>query len=574
MSGREDFTYDAQTFVVGEAGGVDVRKLEADYAEMYMEALAKGALATDGSGAPVDALPYGEARERLDRAADIFGLDRGRLLQIEQAMQADFQARRSLADDVGGAEVAVTGSAQTPVPVGTGSAPSEAEDSEDPGRLTAPQVGGPDMEGERGSVLPSIGDSDDPRIFALLDRIAKLEARNAELDARCAKLEARNAQLEARGTNGVAVKGADGAGARVPPPPRSSAAAGATAEDRRDERRTDWEKRIADDPRDLGALQGLYRSLRRAADVDRRYCVAQVLVFLGGADEEQQRTFDRVPKGALPHPHRSLSADDWQNLLRHRDQDELIGQIFTEVSAAVLLARIAAARAAGSLPQPEADKKVEPQTSPLAAARAVAWSAAVLGLGQPPVYADATFNGVVEMLFTTPLSTRIGAGAQSGRAPRELAFAMGRHMAWYRREAFMSLLAGSVEALEDTFMAALTIGNPSVTLPADVRRRADRIAGSIEPLLDPPASLRLRASFLRFVEQGGRANVRRWAAATDRTAARAGLLLADDLGAAHAMLEMEDKGLAKARMDDLLAFCVGERYGALRAKIGIAVAPE
>ena len=88
---REDFTYDAQTFVVGEAGGVDVRKLEADYAEMYMEALAKGALAIDDSGAPIDAA----ARERLDRAADIFGLYRGRLLQIEQAMQADFQARRS-----------------------------------------------------------------------------------------------------------------------------------------------------------------------------------------------------------------------------------------------------------------------------------------------------------------------------------------------------------------------------------------------------------------------------------------------------------------------------------------------
>jgi hypothetical protein len=178
------------------------------------------------------------------------------------------------------------------------------------------------------------------------------------------------------------------------------------------------------------------------------------------------------------------------------------------------------------------------------------------------------------MLFTTPLSTRIGAGAQSGRAPRELAFAMGRHMAWYRREGFMSLLAGSVAALEDLFLAALTIGNPSVALAADVRRRADRIAGSIEPLLDPPAGLRLRASFLRFVEQGGRANVRRWAAATDRTAARAGLLLADDLGAAQVMLELEDPALAKTRMDDLLAFAVSERYGALRAKIGIALAEE
>jgi hypothetical protein len=567
MGAREDFTYDAQTFVVGEAGGVDVRKLEADYAEMFMEALARRPVGGDATAASLDS----PERERLDRAADIFGLDRGRLLQIEQAMEADFQARRSLEDAVGRGAVAVAGSATTPVPAGTVSRGlrgegTSGEEEEDGARLTAPQVGGPEMEGERGSVLPSVGDSDDPRIFVLLDRIARLEARNAELAARCAKLEASGAVLEVHGGNGASVDTAQ----RVPPAPRSSH----LAREGGDDRPTDWDARLGENPRDLGALQRLHRALRRAADVDRRHCVAQVLVFLGGADDEQRRTYERVQKGALPHPHRSLSADDWQNLLRHPDQDELIGQIFGEVSAAVLLARIAAARAAGSLPQLEADKKVEPQTSPLAAARAVAWSAAVLGIGQPPVYADASFPGVVEMLFTTPLSTRIGAGAQSGRAPRELAFAMGRHMAWYRREGFMSLLAGSVGALEDLFLAALTIGNPSVALAPDVRRRADRIAGSIEPLLDPPASLRLRASFLRFVEQGGRANVRRWAAATDRTAARAGLLLADDLTAAQVMLELEDPALAKTRMDDLLAFAVSERYGALRAKIGIAIAEE
>ncbi|MEJ7732888.1 MAG: hypothetical protein WKG00_27295 [Polyangiaceae bacterium] len=572
MGAREDFTYDAQTFVVGEAGGVDVRKLEADYAEMFMEALARRAVGGDATAASLES----PERERLDRAADIFGLDRGRLLQIEQAMEADFQARRSLEGAVGRSAGAVTGSATTPVPAGTVSRGlrgevAGAEDADDGARLTAPQVGGPEMDGERGSVLPSVGDSDDPRIFLLLDRIARLEARNGELEARCAKLEASSALLEARAGHGASV---DGAAAAQVPPARSSHLAREGGDDRFGRAGGDWDARLGENPRDLGVLQRLYRALRRAADVDRRHCVAQVLVFLGGADDDQRRSYERVQKGALPHPHRSLSADDWQNLLRHPDQDELIGQIFGEVSAAVLLARIAAARAAGSLPQLDADKKVDPQTSPLAAARAVAWSAAVLGIGQPPVYADTSFPGVVEMLFTTPLSTRIGAGAQSGRAPRELAFVMGRHMAWYRREGFMSLLAGSVGALEDLFLAALTIGNPSVALTPDVRRRADRVAGSIEPLLDPPASLRLRASFLRFVEQGGRANVRRWAAATDRTAARAGLLLADDLAAAQVMLELEDAALARTRMDDLLAFAVSERYGALRAKIGIALAEE
>src|SRR5829696_1786666 len=81
----DDFTYDAETFVVGEvASGVDVRKLEADYAEMFMDALSRG---------PIDAAE----RERLDRAAQLFGLDRARLAQIEQAMEADLYARQGAA---------------------------------------------------------------------------------------------------------------------------------------------------------------------------------------------------------------------------------------------------------------------------------------------------------------------------------------------------------------------------------------------------------------------------------------------------------------------------------------------
>src|SRR5438093_7654701 len=79
---NDDFSYDAETFVVGEAGlGVDFRKLEADYAEVDMEVVSDGRMTDD-------------RRARLDRAADVFGLDKGRLAQIEQAMQAELDARR------------------------------------------------------------------------------------------------------------------------------------------------------------------------------------------------------------------------------------------------------------------------------------------------------------------------------------------------------------------------------------------------------------------------------------------------------------------------------------------------
>ena len=174
------------------------------------------------------------------------------------------------------------------------------------------------------------------------------------------------------------------------------------------------------------------------------------------------------------------------------------------------------------------------------------------------------------MVPGVPPQTRLGAQALSGRSPVELAFVAGRHLAWYRAERFVRLLVPQIADLEDLFLAALVIGNPGVPLKPETKRRVAALGGAIEPLLDPVGVDRLRGAFLRFVEEGGRTNLQRWAAAADRTAARAGLLLADDLFAAAAMLQAEDAGQARERIDDLLVFVTSDRYANLRRQIGVA----
>ena len=97
------------------------------------------------------------------------------------------------------------------------------------------------------------------------------------------------------------------------------------------------------------------------------------------------------------------------------------------------------------------------------------------------------------------------------------------------------------------------------------------VARAIEPVLEPVALDRLRGQFLRFLEEGGRTNLQRWATAADRTAARAGFLLANDLGAAHAVFQLEDPATADAKMDDLIVFVTSDRYARLRQQIGLAL---
>jgi hypothetical protein len=205
--------------------------------------------------------------------------------------------------------------------------------------------------------------------------------------------------------------------------------------------------------------------------------------------------------------------------------------------------------------------------------RAFAWAAAILGMVSPPLYADPEHDGLVEVVPAVPPATRLGAKALAGRSARELAFLAGRNLAMQREEHFVRLLFPSIQGLEDIFLAALSIGNPGLPLSAETRQRVVPISKAIEPILEARGIDRLRGCFLRFVEEGGRTNLQRWAAAVDKTAARAGLLLAGDLKSAQAVLELEDPARAKERMDDLLAFAVSDRHAKLRKQIGIAITP-
>jgi hypothetical protein len=192
----------------------------------------------------------------------------------------------------------------------------------------------------------------------------------------------------------------------------------------------------------------------------------------------------------------------------------------------------------------------------------------------PALYADPSHAGLVEVVPGVPPATRLGHKALSGRSPAELAFVAGRHLAWYRAERFVRVLVPQIADLEDLFLAALLIGSPGIPLRAEMKARISALGAAIEPLLEPAQIDALRAAFLRFVEEGGRTNLQRWAAAADRTAARAGLLLCSDLRAAAAMLEAEDAGSARERIDDLLVFVTSDRYANLRNEIGLARSAE
>ncbi|HEY3498877.1 MAG TPA: hypothetical protein VGK73_29500 [Polyangiaceae bacterium] len=490
-AGPRAFQHGAGFTAAEVKGGFALGPLESQYEELFAEALEDGIIT-------------GEERARLEKAAENLGIDRARLLRLEQAMVAAYETRHRV---------------------------QIVEQYEEPAASLAPlRV---EAEGDAGRAL-------------LIKRIDVLEARVRELEAELRRAQAAiNVEVDLSGLE--------------------------THAERATEDPDDCWRRIRRNPTDTDAYRQLHRIYAARGETDRSFCLAQCLVALGAANAEEQAEFETHRTRTLIAPRAGLSQAAWYDQLFHPEEEVLTGQIFSIIAPAVLLGRVTALRRDGKLRQVKAEDRQDPAKATVTAVRAIPWAAAILGLPQPYIFLDRERDVGYEHLPAVPPLTVVGKNVLSGRTQLEHAFLVGRHFSWYRNEHYVKTLFSAVPDLEDLFLAALVIGNPGLPIAEDIKRRVTPIAKAIQPLLEPSQVDTLRGCFLRFVEEGGRTNLQRWALSTEKTACRAGFLLANDLGTALGLLEAEERGLGELGKD-VLGFAASERYFQLRRQLGIAIA--
>lgn len=459
-----------------------------------------------------------EERERLDKAADAMGLDKERLRKLEVALQSAWEAHHNVRIVVHGGPAA---------------------------------IGYEDDVGRASLVMPApVSVPAAPVISGETEQIAALRKEIAALRAQIRNLQG---ELE-DARNNVAVE----------------VDLGAVATTSSEDDPTDLQRRIRQDPSDPEPMRLLFRWARQNNKLDEEWCVASALSFIGKASAEEQAIYDQHKKPGLPRFANAVGSDAWRRLLFHPDEELLVGDIFSVITSAVLLGRVSALRRDKLLPKLDPARKQDPATSTISAVRAIAWSAAILGLKPPPIFIDPELNQAVEMIPGVPPNLRVGGKLLSGRTPLEVAFECGRELASFREEHFVRWLFPGIPDLEDLFLAALSIANPALPIPPHAKARVAPIAAAIAPVLEPAQVDRLRGYFLRFVEEGGRTNLQRWAHGVDKTACRAGLVLANDLPTAGRILAVEEKGLGE-KMNDLVVFVCSDRYFNLRKQLGVAI---
>ncbi len=188
-----------------------------------------------------------------------------------------------------------------------------------------------------------------------------------------------------------------------------------------------------------------------AQAIDDGWRIAEVLVLRGAATRQERAFWEKHRVEGPVRPRRPLNHDGWVHLLKHPDEERTTGEIFAVIASAALVGRVSAMRRDGNMPRLDLEAYQNPLTSTVSAVRALSWAAATLGIRPPPAYVAPDLDVGYEIVTVVPPSSRIGSRVLSGLTAAQLAFACGRHMAWFREEHFICTLVPNVAYLESIF---------------------------------------------------------------------------------------------------------------------------
>ena len=333
------------------------------------------------------------------------------------------------------------------------------------------------------------------------------------------------------------------------------------------------------------ALASLYRAEH---ELDKAWCVSQALVFLGAASEEERGLFDKLrPQQFTPAPRR-LTEELWQKNVIHPREDKLVGAIFSSTLGALAAGTAQPVTAFGLEPQARTDLDHDPRP----VSRIVKYVTGVLAIEPTPmVWMQEAGDGL-------RVANTVGLGAEKQRlvptllvgGPQmvktdeaELAFEVGKRMAYLRPERFVTLAVGTLPKLEAAFAAAVLAGGAQLTAfdgkpYAPDNDEATKLASTLKRQVPGPLLEQVGELSRSLTGRVGNGLVSGWRAATDLTANRVGFILSNDLETAARAIATEGATLSsmtvKERLRDLLAYAVSEPYFAVRRHLGLHVRGE
>ena len=333
------------------------------------------------------------------------------------------------------------------------------------------------------------------------------------------------------------------------------------------------------------ALASLYRAEH---ELDKAFCVAQALVFLGAASTEERVLYEKFrPRTFTPAPRR-LTEELWQKAIIHPREDKAVGAIFASTLGALAAGSAQPITAFGLSP----DARTDLDRDPRAVSRVIKYVAGVLAIDPAPMVWLQEQGDGLRVANTVGLgadrqklvpSLLVGAPVIGKGDERELAFEVGKRMAYLRAERFVTLAVGTLPKLEAAFAAAVLASGARLTdhegRPYSPENEdARKLAGQLQRQVPGPLLEQVGELSHKLTGRLGNGLIASWRAATDLTANRVGFILANDFEVAAKGIATEGASLSsmsvKERLRELLAYAVSEPYFAVRRHLGLHVRGE
>lgn len=330
---------------------------------------------------------------------------------------------------------------------------------------------------------------------------------------------------------------------------------------------------VARSPDRLGSYRALAKLYRDTGAMDKQWCVAATLTFLRKAEPDLVQFYEHHRPRELRTAKRSFTDEVWAKIV-HLDEDRFVGAVF------MLLGHFVAATAAQQhqavgLRRKERVDVARDDRVPLPMLRYVAQT---LELPAPDVFfrdvdpQSLSLLNLQEKGALTPAFV-IGEGYAQHTDEHDVAFDLGKRMAFLRPERFLRCAVPSVSALDIALRSALALVGAGIG-PGVYNGEVDKLTDQLRRMVPKAVIEQMGVVGQQLLSARGEViDMETWMGATDLTAARVGFVLGGDLPAAARVISAEPATvsplIAKRRLKDLIAYSVSEEYFAVRKFLGL-----
>jgi tetratricopeptide (TPR) repeat protein len=315
-------------------------------------------------------------------------------------------------------------------------------------------------------------------------------------------------------------------------------------------------------------LRKLYTEAKKA---DPAWCLCQVLSVLNLAEPDEERFYRKHKADNAAPAQAALSEDDW-NRLAHPDMDALVTKIFAMVQPTIIRTRTQPLEALGYDPRYAIDTSLHPYP----VSQTLYYVQGVLGIPAPLVFQNPNDPAGLGFLHAQTPAIVLGRAAFDTQVPTQsLAFLAGRHMTYFRPGYYVRHLVPTGTGLKAWLFAAIRMSVPQFPVTPDLQQQVNEAMQAMAPDFQGMHKEKLASLVSKLLQAGSAIDLKKWVAAIDLTADRAGFVLAHDLGVATEVIRATGEEAAsipvKERMKEIVLFGVSEEYFAIREKLQIAV---